>query len=96
MSTETAHHESQTKTYLLIFGALALLTLATVGVSYVHLPRPAAIGVGLLIAATKVSLIVAFFMHLKYEKKLIHMLLYSAFFLVMVLLFFVLPDLGWK
>lgn len=91
-----AEHPSHVKLYLTIFGALALLTGLTVGVSYVHMARPLVIGVGLAIAAIKVSLIVTFFMHLKQEKKIIHMLFFSALLLVMVLLFFVLPDLGWK
>ena len=37
-----------------------------------ELPRAGAIAVALFIAAVKVSLIAAFFMHLKMEKKLIH------------------------
>ncbi len=96
MNGETANHESHTKTYLTIFGILILLTGATVGVSYIHMARPAAISVGLLIAAVKVSLIVAFFMHMKQEGRIIRGLFLTAFLLVMVLLFFVLPDLGWK
>ena len=85
-----------TKTYLAVFGVLACLTAVTVGVSYLHLARPGAIGVALLIAAIKVSLIVAFFMHFKSEKKIIHWIFLTALLLALVLLFFVLPDLGFK
>ncbi len=91
MNSETHSH---TKTYLAVFGALAALTLATVGVSYLHLARHLAIAVGLMIAAIKVTLIVTFFMHLKDEKKHIHLVLYTAFFFVMDLLILVLLDIG--
>ena len=85
-----------TKTYLAVFGALAALTAVTVSVSYLHLARPGAIGIALLIAFVKVSLIAAFFMHLKFEKKVIHIIFYTALFFVLVLLFIVLPDIAFR
>ncbi len=88
-------HTSHSKLYLSIFGALAVLTLLTVAVSYIHLARPGAIAVALLIAFIKVSLITAFFMHLKMEKKWIHGIFYTAVFFAILLLLLVLPDLGW-
>jgi cytochrome c oxidase subunit 4 len=76
-----------------VFGALAVLTALTVGISHLDLSRTKAITAALLIAATKVSLIVAFFMHLKSEKKLIHCFFYTAIIFVLILFFLVLPDL---
>jgi cytochrome c oxidase subunit 4 len=90
----TSKSGSMKNIYLAVFGTLAVLTLITVGVSYLHLPRPQAIAVGLCIAAIKVSLIAAFFMHLKSEKKLIHSLFYTAFIFVIFLLVMVLMDLA--
>lgn len=87
-------HTSMKKTYLAVFGALALLTVLTVAASYLHLSRPGAIAAALVIAAVKVSLIAAFFMHLKFEKKTIHWIFFGALFFLLVLFFFVLPDLG--
>lgn len=89
-----ATHKSMTKTYLAVFGALAVLTAVTVGVSYIHFGRAGNITVALLIAFTKVALIAAFFMHLKFEGKLIHIIFYTAVFFILILLFLVLPDLG--
>ena len=83
-----------TKIYLTVFGALAVLTALTVGASYLHLARPRAIALAVLIAGIKVSLITAFFMHLKSEKKLIRGMFYAAAALVLILLFLVLPDIG--
>ena len=95
MSAE-AGQKSMRNVYLGVFGALAALTVITVGASYLHLARPQAIAVGLAIAAVKVSLIVFFFMHMKFEGKIIRWLMVAALFLVLILLFFILPDLGWS
>jgi caa(3)-type oxidase subunit IV len=52
-----------------------VLTLVTVGVSYLHLPLPAAIGRALTIAVIKGSLVACYFMHLISERKLIYAVL---------------------
>jgi cytochrome c oxidase subunit 4 len=60
------------RTYMFVFAALMALTIITVGVSYLHLPVPAAVTVALIIAIIKGSLVALFFMHLSNEKKLIY------------------------
>ena len=45
------------KTYMMVFGALMVLTIITVGVSYVHLPVAAAVTVALIVATIKGSLV---------------------------------------
>ena len=50
--------------YLYVFGALAVLTLITVGISYLHLPIHEAVILALIVASIKGSLVAAFFMHL--------------------------------
>lgn len=76
----------ETKTYIKVFLSLAVLTVLTVAVSYFHMPPVAAIGVALLIASFKASLVAGFFMHLFHEKKAIYwiLLLTVAFFLVLL------------
>jgi cytochrome c oxidase subunit 4 len=76
------------RAYILVFVSLMVLTLVTVAVYYVHLPVPAAIGVALLIASVKGSLVACYFMHLISEKKLILwvMALTIAFFVVLLLI----------
>ena len=75
------------RVYILVFVSLMVLTLVTVAVSYLHLPVRAAIGVALLIATVKGSLVACYFMHLISEKKLILwvMALTVAFFIVLLL-----------
>ena len=72
------------KTYLMVFGALMVMTVLTVGVSYLHLPTREAIFVALAIATFKGSLVALFFMHLSHERKLI----YYALTLTVVFFFF--------
>ena len=80
--------KKETRVYVLVFVALAALTLITVAVSYLHLSIGAAIAVALLIAAVKGSLVAAFFMHLISERKLVYavLILTLAFFLVLIFL----------
>ena len=65
-------HPVNVKGYLAVFGALLVLTLATVGVSYVELPTGPSVLVALAIAAAKASLVAMFFMHLKGERPMIY------------------------
>jgi caa(3)-type oxidase subunit IV len=85
---------AEVQTYLIIFGCLAILTLMTVGVAYMNLPHAAGVVIALVIAAAKVFLIAAFFMHLRAEGRLINWSVAVCLALVLILVVFVLPDLG--
>jgi len=74
------------RTYLLVFVSLMVLTVVTVAVSYLHLPIVPAIGLALLIATVKGSLVACYFMHLISERKLI----YAVLILTVLFFFFVL------
>ena len=68
--------EREKRVYLIVFGALALLTAATVIACYgLKLPVHDAIAVALVIASLKAFLVAGFFMHLLSEKKLIYSIL---------------------
>ncbi|MGZ6123881.1 MAG: cytochrome C oxidase subunit IV family protein [Myxococcales bacterium] len=72
--------------YYVVFVALLCLTAITVGVSYLHLNRPLAITVALIIASVKAGLVAAVFMHLIDEKKVIYaVLLLTVLFFALVL-----------
>tara|TARA_B100000949_G_scaffold233791_1_gene251115 strand:+ start:2659 stop:3033 length:375 start_codon:yes stop_codon:yes gene_type:complete len=66
MSEHVQHHIA---VYKKVAAALAVLTTLTVGVSYLDVTVPLAVTIALIIAATKGSLVVSFFMHLIEEKK---------------------------
>jgi cytochrome c oxidase subunit 4 len=59
----------------MVFGALMIFTIITVGVSYLHLPIAFAVLVALAVATIKGSLVALFFMHLVDERKLIYWVL---------------------
>ena len=60
------------KVYLMIGGALFVLTVVTVLAALLKFGVAAAVAVGLLIAVVKGSLVALFFMHLSNEKKVIY------------------------
>lgn len=64
------------RVYLIVFGALAVLTVVTVlSATQLHLSVPAAIALAMLIASIKGSLVAAYFMHLISERMMLYMIL---------------------
>jgi cytochrome c oxidase subunit IV len=74
---------SHVKTYFMIFGALMVLTIVTVAVSYLELATPMAVTVALIVAMIKGSLVAMYFMHLLHERKVIYWVL------ILTVIFFV-------
>jgi len=88
MDAHAEEMDRHVRTYIMVFVALMLLTLATVGAWYfLKLSVVGTIFVALAIASVKGSLVACFFMHLISEKKLIVWLLLVtvAFFAVLLL-----------
>ncbi len=75
----SGHHISTDKTLLGVAFALLILTIATVGVHYLHLPNPWSIIVAMAVAIMKGSLVAVFFMNLYWDTKFNSMLLLAAF-----------------
>lgn len=76
------------KVYILVFLALAVLTVATVWAAYIHVSPVMHITIALAIASVKGGLVMAYFMHLINERKLIHFILIitAVFFIVLLLI----------
>ncbi|MCH7528140.1 MAG: cytochrome C oxidase subunit IV family protein [Candidatus Marinimicrobia bacterium] len=87
MTGASSELDTHTRTYLAVFGALAILTVVTVTVGYLSLPVGAAIVVALSIASLKGALVASFFMHLISEQKPILWLLLLTLGLLLVLIF---------
>ncbi len=79
-------HVLNVSKYILVFGALLILTLVTVGVSKLHLGVVGAIVVALLVASLKGSLVLSYFMHLIGENKWIYLVLIITVFLFLFML----------
>ena len=86
-------HVSSVKFYVGIFLALIALTLLTVGVSYVHL-GPANLAVAVVIASLKATLVVMFFMHLRYDSKFNAVIFISGLLFIGVFFAYTLNDTG--
>ena len=87
MSEHSAEEiKAHVKVYLAVFGALAVLTIVTVGVSYLDLGLAASVTLALAIATLKASLVAMFFMHLKGEVKVVFqaLILTAVFFIVLM------------
>lgn len=89
--THHEHHIVSPKLYLAIGGALIVLTAATTAISYVELGVFNAV-VALAIACMKATLVVLFFMHIKYSSKLTKLTVAAGFFTFLVLITMTMTD----
>ncbi|MEX0600061.1 MAG: cytochrome C oxidase subunit IV family protein, partial [Rhodothermales bacterium] len=78
--SDAAHNIEEVKkhvrVYISVFAALAILTVVTVGVGYLHLPILPALIAALVIASIKAGLVAAYFMHLVSEERVIRLLVW--------------------
>lgn len=84
-------HISSAAFYGAIFAALIALTILTVGQSYVDLGRLNLLVV-ILIATTKASLVVSFFMHLRYDSKFNALIFISSLLFIGVFFAYTMND----
>jgi cytochrome c oxidase subunit 4 len=67
--------------YIITGLALALITAIEVALYYIELGQWTLIGILLFLSAAKFGLVVAFFMHLRFDSKLFTILFFGGFFL---------------
>ena len=78
------------RVYVMVFGALAVLTVVTVAVSWLDMPMLPALSVALFIALVKGSLVALYFMHLVSEKQVIMWVLaVTVVFLISMFILFI-------
>jgi cytochrome c oxidase subunit 4 len=90
-------HVSPLSTYIGIFSALMVLTAITVGVAFINLGALNPI-VALGVAAIKATLVILFFMHVKYSSRLTKLTVVLSLFFVVILFAETLMDYatrGW-
>jgi cytochrome c oxidase subunit 4 len=86
----TPHHPVN---YVAIFLTLVVLTIVTVGVAFIGLKQEwQKVLLALLIASIKASFVVLYFMHLKFEGKLIYLILLVPVTFCIILVVSLLPD----
>ena len=84
--SEAALVKEHVRVYVVVFVALAVLTVVTVAISYLDLPTTLAISVAMVVATVKASLVAGYFMHLLSEERVIlWLLILCAAFLVFLM-----------
>jgi cytochrome c oxidase subunit 4 len=85
------HHIVSPLEYCLVFGALLVGTAITVVAAYIDL-GPFNPVIALAIACTKAVIVILFFMHVKYQSRLIKMTVGAGFFTFLVLITMTMCD----
>ena len=85
------HHIVTPAQYMLVFGTLLVFTGITVGAAYVELGVFNPI-VALAIATFKAVVVILFFMHVKYQSRLVKVTVAAGFFTFIVLITMTLTD----
>ncbi len=85
------HHIVTPLNYAMVFGTLLIFTGITVGAAYIDLGVLNPI-IALGIASFKAVVVILFFMHVKYQSRLIKMTVGAGFFTFLVLITMTLSD----
>lgn len=89
-------HVSPLSLYLKTFATLMVLTVITVGVSYVNLGTTVNLLIAVVIATIKASIVAAFFMHLASDHKFHTIIFVSALVFLGVFVTFTMFDTEWR
>ncbi len=87
------HKVLPVRAYVLIWAILICLTFTTLGVAFLDL-GPWNIVVALMIAFTKASLVVLYFMHVKQTSNLTRLFVVAGFFFLAILIALAMTDYG--
>ena len=87
-----SEHIVPVRVYLTIFAALLVGTALTVFAAFVDFPWQFNTIVALTIAVTKATLVVLYFMHVRYSSRLIWVIVASALFWMAILFAFTFSD----
>jgi cytochrome c oxidase subunit IV len=94
---EYIEHHVPLRTYLSVFFALMVFTVVTVAVAFFDLGN-ANVLVALVVAVVKATLVVLFFMHVKYSSRMVQLVVIAALAWLMILFGITLSDYltrGW-
>lgn len=93
-----SEHIVQPRVYIIIFLALLVGTTLTAWVAFFDFPGPLNAVVALTIAVVKATLVVLFFMHVRYSPRLIALVIAAALFWLVLLFALTISDYstrGW-
>lgn len=95
MSNHTAgqeHEGGARRAIFFVWGSLLALTLVETFLAYQRLDLKVMLGILMTLSIIKASLIIAYFMHLRYERRSLVLTLMPALIFVIGMMFTVFPD----
>ena len=92
MSTDAHGHSESNRLYLMVWGALLFMTLIEVFLAYEQLATMPMLITLMGLSLVKAGLIIAYFMHLKFEQSTLFWAMVPMWVMVMILLFVFFPD----
>ena len=82
---EESNHITSYRTYAKVLIALLVLTIITISITHVHLGA-FTVAVALLIACVKATVVLTYFMHLKFDEIILRVFVIMVFVLLAVVL----------
>jgi len=90
--SEQGHVEGSKKVFIVVWISLVLLTGGEVFLAYEQLELKVMLGLLMTLSIIKASLIISYFMHLRYEKRSLALTLMPALVFVICMMFVAFPD----
>ncbi|MEE8348269.1 MAG: cytochrome C oxidase subunit IV family protein [Acidobacteriota bacterium] len=88
----SSDHDNNNKLIMMVWSALLILTVVEVLLAYQSLSVTLMLGLLLLLSFGKTGLIVAYFMHLRYERSSLVLTIIPAVAFCIAMMFIVFPD----
>lgn len=95
MNNHKTEHIIPYKLYLIVLSGLIILTLISVGVTHIELAN-LTVFTAILLASVKSILVLIFFMHLKFDNKLLQILVAAVFLLIALVLIITFLDYNYR
>lgn len=95
MEQKQASHIVGTRTFILVWTALLILTGLTIKAAQLHMGAWSMVA-NIAIASTKAGLVLWFFMHLKYEKRIFKLLLFVPIITISTIIGLTFFDIGYR
>jgi cytochrome c oxidase subunit IV len=93
MSEAAMHHDEGKSQYFWVWGALLVITLVEIALAYKQVfDPPHMLGVLMVLSLIKAALIIAYFMHLKFEMARMKIVLMTAVVACLTLMCVFFPD----
>ncbi|MBK3516451.1 cytochrome C oxidase subunit IV family protein [Carboxylicivirga marina] len=95
MNKHTENHVVPYSLYIYVLAGLLLLTMLSVGVTHIELAN-LTVFTAILLASIKSCLVLVFFMHLKFDNRILQILVTAVFILVALVLFITFLDYNYR